>query len=465
MKINYKDILNYLFIIGLFFFSFNHVEVMPFMGEYIKESGAIFFFLGFFLLCIEVIKTGKIYLPIHNKLYILLVLFYALCIICTLMNYSSVSENYFKRTSGISRFIRQMISLSIPIFIFIPFFWKILKDLSAEEIFNKIRTILLYTLYFASFYGFFEILYSYFGIYPARYITDFIGEIVPFIKPTYHQGGRISAFAYEPPFFAIFLITISGWMFSYIITGKNLITKLSPTILILILTFFSGSRTGLLVVFFTLILFTLYLYKKNIYRKQLNFLFIGLIITSFSIVTISAEKFKNSIEEKIESLNFTGNLKTSISNKSRFGMQFASIEVFKENPIFGVGYGQQTYQAQYHYPRWATKDNYEFDLFYKNKKELSFPPGYNIYTRILAELGIVGFISWLSILIYSLYLCYKFLYSSDYYIRILTLSITISLIGLYINWLQIDTFRMYGVWINFVILMRLSYLIKSVKNE
>lgn len=33
-----------LFSLGLFFFSFNQIEVMPFLGEYIKESGAFFFY-------------------------------------------------------------------------------------------------------------------------------------------------------------------------------------------------------------------------------------------------------------------------------------------------------------------------------------------------------------------------------------------------------------------------------------
>ncbi|WP_313566701.1 hypothetical protein, partial [Empedobacter sp.] len=123
MKNNYKNVFNYLFFLGLFFFSFNHIEVMPFMGEYIKESGAIFFFLGFFLLVIEIIKTGKINFPINDKLYFLILIFYSICIICTVINFNSVSNNYFKRTTGVSRFIRQIISLSIPFFVFLPFFW------------------------------------------------------------------------------------------------------------------------------------------------------------------------------------------------------------------------------------------------------------------------------------------------------------------------------------------------------
>lgn len=459
------NFLDYFFIVGLFFFSFNQIELFSFLGEYVRESSFIFFFLGYIILIYRVITKGKLNLPYNNSLFLLIFIFYLLTFIFTIINIDTVSTNYFKRTNGISRFLRQIISLSIPILIFIPFFWNIIINWSIKKTFLIIRKTFFYSLLFASFYGFFEILYSYFGVYPARYVTDLLGNIIPFIKPHYHQGGRISVFTYEPPFFAIYLITISGWMFSYILTENNIIKKLYPSIAVLGFTFFSGSRTGLLVVFFLFTLFILYLYKNNFYRKQLNILFFVFFIVIFSSLAFNAEKLIYSVNQKVESLNFVGNLKTDVSNKTRFGMQYASLQVFKENPIFGVGFGQQAYHSRFYYPRWSTINNWEFKEFYNNKKDPSFPPGYNIYTRLLAELGIVGFLSWMSILLYSLFLCYKFLQSTDFHTKVLTISITISLIGLYINWLQIDTFRVYGVWLNFVILIYLQQKINYQKNE
>ncbi|MFV0179728.1 O-antigen ligase family protein [Empedobacter falsenii] len=446
-----------LFSIGLFLFSFNQIEIAPFLGEYSREIGALFFIFGSFLLFLETIKTGKINFPYNNTLIKMLLTFFMLIIFCSLVNIVSISDNYFKRTKGFNRLIRQLISISIPLFILLPFFWRVISNWSIEKVFITIRKIFLFSLIFASFYGFFEILYSYFGVYPARLVTDLIGSITLIIKPIYHNGGRISVFAYEPPFFAIYLITISGWIFSYIITENNLIKKVLPSIAVLILTFFSGSRTGLLVVFFIFALFIIYLYKNNLFRKQLNILFFSLIAIVTLSLTFNAEKLITSVNEKVESLDFVSNLKTDVSNKTRFGMQYASLQVFKENPVFGVGFGQQAYYSRFHYPRWAIIDNWEFTKIYNNKKEPSFPPGYNIYTRILAELGIVGFFSWISILLYTLYLCYNYLRSSDFYMRVLAISITISLIGLYINWLQIDTFRIYGIWLNIIILIKMSY--------
>ena len=466
MKINLEKTLYILFTLGLFFFSFNQTEVMPFMGEYVRESGAIFLFIGFMIMMIEIIIKGKVNFPIKNKLFHFLIVFYLITFFSVIVNISTVSENYFKKTTGISRFIRQMISLSIPILVFLPFFWRVIKDWTTKEIFIKIRTIFLYTLLFAGFYGAFEILFSYFHFYPAKYVLEFIGLIFPFIDPYYHSEGRISGFAYEPPFFAIYLITVSGWMFSYILTEKNVIRKITPTLIIIVLTFFSGSRTGLLVIFFLLGIFILYLYKRNLYRNVIHNGVILLSLSSVLIFTLNSDKLIYSINEKFESLNFVDNLKNNVSNKTRFGMQAASIEVFKENPVFGVGFGQQTYHARHHYPRWATVNNWEFEELYKNKLESSFPPGYNIFTRLLAETGIIGIISWITLLVYSIYILLKYYKNTnDEYTKFLCISIFISLIGLYINWLQTDTFRMYGVWIYFAILMKLDTTKFNLKND
>ncbi|MBF0597700.1 O-antigen ligase family protein [Faecalibacter rhinopitheci] len=465
MKINLDKTINYLFLLGLFFFGFNQVEVMPFMGEYVREFGSIFFFIGFFFMGIEVLKTGRINLPYKNNLYILILVFYIITICCSIVNIPSIIENYFKRTTGISRFIRQMISLTIPIFIFLPFFFRAIQNWDNRRIFFTIRKVFTLSLVFVTFYCFWELLFSYFGFYPAKYILEIYG-LFPFMDPILYTTGRISGITYEPPFFAIYLITISGFIFSYILTEKNIIYKFTPSIVLLMWTFFSGSRTGLLVIFFIFFLFMVFLYKQNFYRKQIHYTLIFSVLALSLIILSNPEKLKDSVLEKIESLDFAGNLKTSVSNKTRFGMQYASLQVFKENAIFGVGFGQQAYHSQHHYPRWATVNNWEFDQFYKNKKELSFPPGYNIFTRLLAELGIIGFTIWVTILLYSIRLAYKIYKNSDDEItRVLLVSISISLIGLYINWLQTDTFRMYGVWIFFAILMKLDYQQKNKYNE
>ena len=176
----------------------------------------------------------------------------------------------------------------------------------------------------------------------------------------------------------------------------------------------------------------------------------------FSFGIFAGIKFHKAIEEKVESLDFLGNIKSNVSNRSRLGIQYTSLIVFTKNPIFGVGFGQQAFVARSLYPGWVKKDNYEFKIFYSNQREKSFPPGYNLYTRLLAEIGIVGFLifAYLQILILKEARRLSKFQNKDF--QILGIILLITTIGLFINWMQIDTFRIYGVWISLAILIKTS---------
>lgn len=109
----FRKIYTILFFLGLFFFSFNEYEGISLLGEFKTESGAIFLFLGFLFVIIESLFTKKIYLPYKSFIFQLIFLFLIWCLISTLLNGTSVIENYFKHTNGINRFIRQYFALCL----------------------------------------------------------------------------------------------------------------------------------------------------------------------------------------------------------------------------------------------------------------------------------------------------------------------------------------------------------------
>jgi O-antigen ligase len=443
-----------LFFLGLFFFPFNEYQGIDALGEFKSEAGALFFMAGFVLLIVESMFIGKISIPYKSIFFKILIIFLLWCFITTLLNGSSVLTNYFKHTGGVDRFLRQYFALLLSSIIFFIYYWNVLIRMELKDIFFKIRKIFLFSLIVATVYGFLETLVSYFGFgffFPILELFDYF----PFLEVSLHVKGRISSISYEPPFFAIYLITISGWMFSYILTSKK-ISRFLPTIAVLTLTFFSGSRTGLMVVFFQLLIFITILFKEKKFRRDIvNSLSIFLLVFSVLLV-FNGEKITKAVYNKIESLDFKSNLKKNISNKSRFGMQYASLQVFKENPLIGVGFGQQSYHNRLHYPIWATRNNYEFDVWYKNKNEKSFPPGYNIYTRLLAETGIFGFVIYLSLVVSTILMAKKIIRNSTNEKKLLGIVLLISFSGLYINGLQVDTFRIYGIWICLAILIKLT---------
>lgn len=447
-----QKISKYLFLLGLFFIPFNSFEGVDSLGEFRNESAAYFFIIGFLLMLIIAVIRKQLYLPYMNILFQMLILFIAWCFLATVFNIPTVVENYFKHTGGINRFIRQYFSLIISsIFLFL-FYWSVIRRMEAKQILLVVRKVFLLSLGFVSVYAVFEILISIFDR------TEFISVLrlfnyFPFLEVVLHQD-RISSVSYEPPFFAIYLITIAGWMFSYILTSSG-VKRFLPMLLILILTFFSGSRTALVVVSFQLLIFFFFLLLHNKFRKYILLFLGGSIIVLTVLFTFNSEKVMAAVIEKMDSLNFKENLTESVSNKSRLGIQVASLHVVKQHPIIGVGFGQQAYHNRFHYPHWATHNNYEFDLMYKNQDVLSFPPGYNIYIRILTETGIVGLSILLCLIISIFYIVYKLYMKTTAESKVLSLVLFISFSGMCLNWLQIDTFRLYSFWICLGILIRM----------
>ena len=439
-----KNIYKLIFLIGVFFIPFNSYDGLNFLGEYQNEAAALFFFIGFGVFLIDVGFRKKLVFPLREIEFALLYLFIFWCLLTFFLNLPDISQSYFKNTGGINRFLRQFISLLISAFIFLIFYVNAMRDWELKSLFKVIRKVLLVSLIFAFSYGVLETAIIKFGIGSLTPIIKLFNYF-PFLEGEL-IGDRISSVSYEPPFLAIYLITITGWMLSYVLTEKKT-AKYFPAFMVLFLTYFSGSRTGLLVIAIQFALFFVFILKRKNIKKYVLIFLVAIIplITGFFI--LSSQETKADITEKIESLNFKGNLLSNISNRSRFGMQIASFRVFMENPIIGVGFGQQGFHNQKYLPPWAVTNNYEFRLWYKNPNEPSFPPGYNIYTRILAETGIIGFLLFISILatvIYKSFILFRF---KDPLIRVLGIVLMVSFVGMAINWLQIDSFRIFGFWI------------------
>ncbi len=440
----FQKLFRILFILGVFFIPFNSFEGLSILGEFRNESAVFFFLSGSIIMFITFVVGNSLTLPFRNIYFQLILIFMGWCVVATLLNSVTVYDNYFKQTSGFNRFIRQFISLLLSGIVLFTFYWNVLRKMDVSEILLVIRKVFLFSLIVASVYGFLEVLIIYFGMASVRPIIELF-DYFPFVNVKVF-GDRISSISQEAPYLAIYLITISGWMFSYILTSKG-IKRFIPAFLILLLTFFSGSRTGLVVIFVQLLVFLSILLFEPKFRKYV-FLFLGSILTVLIIVlAVNSKKVVAEVEKKIESLDFKSNLTANVSNKSRLGIQYANFQVFKEHPIVGVGFGQQTYHNRFHYPIWATFNNYEFKLYYTDQFLTSFPPGYNLYLRILAETGIIGLLLFLFFLFSVIWRCRRMIKESSGNKKILAIILLVSFVGISINWLQIDTFRLYGFWI------------------
>jgi len=413
------------------------------MGEYSQDANALVLLIGLLLLFFKFIITGEIKYPVSNFTNHTFLIFLSWILIGFVVNIPEIIPSYFKQTSGINRFLRQLFSLTLSSVLFFTFYYNVISYLGKHKALIYIRNIFLASLIVVSTYSFLEILIVRFGqtqLIPIIKLFDYLPFVNVYLDT---RSGRLSSITYEPPALAMYLITVAGWMFSYILTGKGF-KKFIPTILVLLLAVLSGSRTSLVVVVFQFTVFLINIFSLEKYYKLVFRIFVGTFSFIFLISVFNYTTIKEFVDEKSDSLDFT-NVKDNFSNQSRLGIQYTSLLIFKENPVFGVGYGQQAFHAEYKYPYWAVKNNWEFELKYLNEKVKSFPPGYNIYTRLMAETGIVG-------LLLFLFFVSSFFYQAkqlkkDSQNKTMGIVIIVSMSGFVLNWLQIDSFRMYGIWL------------------
>ena len=452
-KLTLEKVTALLFFLGVFFIPFSSFEGLSFLGEFKKEASFFFFILVFLLLLINVFFSQKIRIPFKNPLFLLLLAIILWFFVATLLNIHNIIDYNFKYTSGIYRFIRQYAVLILSSFVLLLSYYNVMSRYTNVAIFNKIRKIFLASLLMVFAYGFIEIGIIKFKIVALKPILELF-NFFPFTNVALDPWGkRISSVTFEPPALATFLLTISGWMFSYILTSKG-IKKFIPTILVLVLALFSGSRTGLIIILVQVLVFFIALIKKRKYHQILIKLMGGVTVIILLIGVVKGPEIAEYLSDKVQSFGVNDS-SHAISNKSRFGIQYALYQVFLDHPVSGVGYGQQAYEMIKNLPPWSTSNNWEFKHKYLNPEHPSFPPGYNLFARILAESGIIGFLLFTGWLLFILYTCLS-LFTKNNQNSIFALVLFISMVGFVMNWIQMDTIRVFGFWVNFALLLTLT---------
>ena len=441
MKLN-LNILNvsfFLILTGIFFLPFNSWDGISFLGEYYRDSCVLFFLLAFFILLFK----KKIKLPFHSPIFYSLIIFLVWAVLTTLINFETVIDNSFKQTSGIVRFLRQYFSLILAAVILPITFYNSFLNIDSKRLIYLIRKAIYYSFVVVIVYAIIEILVVKFNMINLKKPVLNIFDYFPFVDAkTDLRLKRISSVTFEPPALGTYLITIFSWMCSYIITSKSYLRFL-PALLVIALAFISGSRAAFFIIIVQAIIFVFAISQSYQYNK----LFSKILLTSAIAISIGflafAPKILNYVDNEVQSFKLNDN-DHSLSNKSRFGIQYAMYQVFLENPVIGTGYGQQAFEARAKYPTWAKRNNWEFRLKYLNQNNKRFPPGYNLYLRLAAETGAMGLIGFLLFMTFILIWCYNNLNRQK---NLLAIIVFVSMIGFMLNWLKMDTFRIYGFWI------------------
>ena len=446
------NIIIWVLLLGVFFIPFNSWSGIGFLGEYYRDSCFLFFSFAFFLTLFK----KRINIPVNSLIFQFLILFILWSVLATLLNLNNVLEYYFKQTSGISRFINQFGSLIIASVIIPVTFYNGFKKINIDKIFRLIRGVILASLLIAFIYSVFEILIVKLNmVYLKKSILNLF-DYFPFTEAkTDMRLRRISSVTFEPPALGTYLLSIAGWMFSYVFTGKNRL-KYLPSLIVIFLGFMSGSRAAFFIILIQLLVAIIFFIKQRSRSNNIYKIFFGVFIFSVLTLVYFNKPIFEYVKKEINSFKLDDSTH-ALSNKSRFGIQQAMLRVFKEHPISGTGYGLQAFESRKKYPVWAKKNNWEFRLKYLNQNDKRFPPGYNMYLRILSETGLVGLLFFGLIILQIFLWCYNNLKAKN---SIVAFIIFISMIGFSLNWLKMDSFRIYFFWL----CLALIWIVESRKK-
>ena len=446
------NIIIWVLLLGVFFIPFNSWSGIGFLGEYYRDSCFLFFSFAFFLTLFK----KRINIPVNSLIFQFLILFILWSVLATLLNLNNVLEYYFKQTSGISRFINQFGSLIIASVIIPVTFYNGFKKINIDKIFRLIRGVILASLLIAFIYSIFEILIVKLNmVYLKKSILNLF-DYFPFTEAkTDMRLRRISSVTFEPPALGTYLLSIAGWMFSYVFTEKNRL-KYLPSLIVIFLGFMSGSRAAFFIILIQLLVAIIFFIKQRSRSNNIYKIFFGVFIFSVLTLVYFNKPIFEYVKKEINSFKLDDSTH-ALSNKSRFGIQQAMLRVFKEHPISGTGYGLQAFESRKKYPVWAKKNNWEFRLKYLNQNDKRFPPGYNMYLRILSETGLVGLLFFGLIILQIFLWCYNNLKANN---SIVAFIIFISMIGFSLNWLKMDSFRIYFFWL----CLALIWIVESRKK-
>lgn len=297
----------------------------------------------------------------------------------------------------------------------------------------------------------------------------------------------------EPSFLGIYTVITIPFIWSIIFTSKNKkLVGLSFIILLLLemITLLANSRTAtvFLIIDYILLVFALCIQfrnKKFIIHTVLVTLigllaFVGNIVytsnvfyvqdastksintTSTTSKNISTQQVANEItsygENNIKSLSKKGGR----SNNQRYGVMKADLDIFKENPLLGIGQGLRTPYVLNHLDE-DTLNGTEVKMWIENIKNKGLInisiPMLGEYTSRLSETGIMSFVLFMAPILLLLFRLLKYIIqnSKDTFV----IFFTIAYIECLLTGIGTTLNELYYFWI----LLGFGYALVYVKNS
>ena len=328
-------------------------------------SGAI----NIVIVIIDVFFLYRLYVTknfnyLNNKFFYSLLIFWIYLIIN--LFFSLNFEGSISRSFGFIRFI--IFTFSIRYFF--------------NEIDNDARKLILNSWTIIFFIVSFDLIFEYILGYNILGFSSYMpGRLSGFLNQELKIGHFYSAFI------LIFLCNLHNYFYSKNVTYFNhnifwLCVMLSISISLMI-----GERSNFFKVFIMIIIFIFLINKQNLLKKIIS---ISIALGIFSLIIINNPSYKHRYWHFFIKPVFNNPVKFVLNTD--YGSHYlVAIEVFKNHKFFGVGLKNYRLEVQ--------KEKYD--------KNASVHP-HQIHFEVIAELGLVGYIFFISILAFNIYFSFKY---------------------------------------------------------
>ncbi len=297
------------------------------------------------------------------------------------------------------------------------------------------------------------------------------------------KTNRVSGMAYEPAWLAGQIATIYlPWLFASLITRVRVtrfkwleILLLSLALLLLLATY---SRGGLLTAGVALIVTFLFAGRNEMhaawkwfisgFQRGGNWLLrIGMLMIAFGALTGAilflgqkgyiARMFNSRADNLLEFI-------IQNSAGARAAQSYGAMGAYEKSPLAGVGLGASGFYIFEHLPDWAMTTVPEIVRRTSPDNRL-FPNPKNLYVRLLAETGLIGFFIFLAFLFSMLGESLLALKSDQPLMRYIGIASLFSWLAILIYNTTQDSFATPNLWINFGILAGMTaYALESKNN-
>lgn len=392
----------------------------------------------------------KVHIPRNHSFYAFAFLLIWL-LLTGIANMNNMLEAEFKGTDGITRFIIQygtMVFYFLSALYIYNVFCKL--ALSKEKVLMLFENAIMLSAYIMGAYSFFEVT-SLLGMEYCREIVNVIDTLfrIDEVQGDIFAYVRIRSLTAEASYFGMYCGVIMPWLVWR--AFNNTVSPMKRAFNLLFLAYYIGliifslSRAAYFIVLIEFLVFTIS-YRKQIVR---NLLAMGAKVGAFLIVVMAALMWAISSAKFVEidvlsvlfSFADTANNTYDLSNIGRIGSQWAGWYMFLDNPFFGVGYGQYPFHYADYVPSWAWI-SYEVQNWSLNIPGSLMTPSHGVYTRLLAETGIIGMILWVFTLLSMLWEINKSGIDSNKKRCYL-----ISIVALLLFGLNLDAFRIFYYWV------------------